>query len=313
MKNKESSRKAPPSSKNTFSSLLAPPLDESIPLSAKRKAVLASTPGSLTVVRKGKVKSSNLRTNRPKVKVRQTRTSLLRVQESANSPSVTNEHPQKANQYSSYPPPMPSPAWDEGGDTLNSATNTSAATSGEPWQNMSSRENNQNRQSMSKTGLKISQNRHVAKSGARGGLSESKTSTKLPKTVDSKYTLNYKSSRKQSGSSKASSEASEDRSTSSGSGKPNDKANSSALRLLPGWEATIDQKTGKTYYFNRETGARTWDWRNVVSQAPQQHSMYTPRVKNEKATPRRPKESHFLNQNISSPRARRVKEIKRKR
>ena len=106
---------------------------------------------------------------------------------------------------------------------------------------------------------------------------------------------------------------SEERSSSSGSGSSYDKVNSSVLRLLPGWEATTDPKTGKTYYFNRQTGARTWDWRNVVSQAPQQYPMYTPRVKKEKATPRRPTESHALNQSLNSPRARRVKDSKRRR
>ena len=203
---------------------------------------------------------------------------------------------------------MPSPAWDEGSNALNFATNANA-TSIEPWQNMSSREDNQNRQILTKKGAKFSKNRNLAKAGKQGELSESKVSTKLPKTIDSRRKQNYKNSQKQSGSTtiaQANSEMSEERSSSSGSGSSYDKVNSSVLRLLPGWEATTDPKTGKTYYFNRQTGARTWDWRNVVSQAPQQYPMYSPRVKKGKPTPRRPKESQITTQNISSPRARRA-------
>jgi len=51
----------------------------------------------------------------------------------------------------------------------------------------------------------------------------------------------------------------------------------SAMQLLPGWSAAVDEKSGKTYYFNIDTGERTWDWRKVVSQAPFQHAMYTSR------------------------------------
>ncbi len=75
------------------------------------------------------------------------------------------------------------------------------------------------------------------------------------------------------------------------------------MQLLPGWEAATDAKSGRPYYFNTETGARTWDWRKVISAPPTQHALYTPRVRGGKPAPRKPNGGG--RSNTDSPRARR--------
>jgi hypothetical protein len=55
------------------------------------------------------------------------------------------------------------------------------------------------------------------------------------------------------------------------------QSSSGDMHLLPGWTAATDNKSGNTYYFNQETGERTWDWRKVISQAPVGRTMYTSR------------------------------------
>ena len=284
---------------------------------------------------------SSLRSSCPKKEPRPTRASLLRVRRENNS---------NANLYqgrSSRMPPlrsprapsMPSPAWEdvESNGISRNTPSLSSEGSEEPWQNMS-QQRRQNPQLLLQQ-QQQQQMRGGSGSGRRRANGRQQRSTNngattiLPDAVGGRgqrqgygdgqlYGDGGDSGNKIDGFGDEvlpeegfpSSSQSSSRSTRS-DGSNNNPNNFGEMELLPGWEAATDPNSGKPYYFNRETGARTWDWRKVISQAPKQRPMYSPRVEKkgkEKPAPRRPKQrSQLGSQKVDSPRARRARDSRR--
>lgn len=76
------------------------------------------------------------------------------------------------------------------------------------------------------------------------------------------------------------------------------------MKLLPGWKAAQDPASGRMFYFNEDTGDRTWDWRKVISAPPVQHNLFTPRYPTEREAVPQPPTGGVTGQ--PSPRASRV-------
>ena len=301
MKNEQASVKPPPKSENSYTRVLAHASGEIIPISEKRRVVIASEKGLIKLALDtggSDEKMFSIRSSRPRIEPRPTRASLLRVRREDNAVTDQGRSSRMPPLRSTRAPSMPSPAWGdvEGGGLSIDGPTSSSQILREPWQNMSQ----QRRQNQ-----KPRKQQHMM-GGSGSGQKQAKGWQKraankaphgiLPDAVGAggrEYDNIYASGlgdERFGEEGFSSSSRSSFGSMRSDSGSGTSTANNGEMELLPGWEAATDPKTGKPYYFNRETGARTWDWRKVISQAPKQRPLYSPRVEKngKKQAPRRP-------------------------